>query len=179
MDARAILLQGASEAHDPVIHVRFVALDPNRMRFDEPGFNFALSALILRTRSGKIYKTKFTRTVVLSGNLWSGEIENHGIFELPLPFAYHAQPGPRGHAVIHFTGLGRSPDISIALNPSNPEESYMVITHLTGLIEQYRLVQTRAPDGSENSIISMPARRQTPWLKIADPLTDVRAETSL
>jgi DNA-binding beta-propeller fold protein YncE len=178
-DARAILLQGSDEVPDPVVHLRFVALDPNRMRFDEPGFDFALSAMILRTRSGQIYKTKLARTIVMSGNLWSGEIKNHGAFDIPVPFAYQAQPGPRGHAVIHFTGLGRSPDISIALNPSNPDESFMLITHINGLLEQYRLVQTRAADGSENWVISMPARRQIPWLKIADPITDARPQKAL
>ena len=178
-DAQAVLLQGSDEVPDPVVHLRFVALDPNRLRFDEPGFDFALSAMILRTRSGQIYKTKLARTVIMSGNLWSGEFKNHGTFDVPVPFAYQAQTGPRGHAVIHFTGLGRSPDVSIALNPSKPEESYMLITHINGTLEQYRLVQTRASDGSDNWVVSMPARRQVPWLNISDPLVDARKEDTL
>lgn len=175
-DAQAILLQGSEEVADPVVHLRFVALDPNRLRFDEPGFDFALSAMILRTRSGQIYKTKLARTVIMSGNLWLGEFKNHGTFDVPVPFAYQAQPGPRGHAVIHFTGLGRSPDISIALNPSKPDESFMLITHVNGSLEQYRLVQTRSPEGEDNWVVSMPSRRQQPWLNISDPLTDARKD---
>lgn len=175
-DAQAILLPGSDEVADPIVHLRFVALDPNRLRFDEPGFDFALSAMILRTRSGQIYKTKLARTVIMSGNLWLGEIKNHGTFDVPVPFAYQAQPGPRGHAVIHFTGLGRSPDISIALNPSKPEENFMLITHINGSLEQYRLVQTRSPDGEDNWVVSIPSRRHQPWLSISDPLLDTRKE---
>lgn len=178
-DAQAILLQGSDEVADPVVHLRFVALDPNRLRFDEPGFDFALSAMILRTRSGQIYKTKLARTVIMSGNLWLGVFKNHGTFDVPVPFAYQAQPGPRGHAVIHFTGLGRSPDISIALNPSKPEESFMLITHVNGALEQYRLVQTRSPEGEDNWVVSMPSRRQTPWLNISDPMVDTKQDEEM
>lgn len=171
-DARAILLQGSDEVPDPVEHLRFVALDPNRLKFDEPGFDFALSAVILRTRSGQIYKTRLARTVIMSGNLWLGEFKNHGAFDVPVPFAYQAQPGPRGHAVIHFTGLGRSPDISIALNPDKPEESYMIITQVNGTLEQYRLLPTQSEDGVENWVISMPSRRPIAWLNITEPAPD-------
>ncbi|HMP76362.1 MAG TPA: hypothetical protein PKE12_08710 [Kiritimatiellia bacterium] len=177
-DSRAILLQGSDDVADPVEHLRFVALDPNRLKFDEPGFDFALSALILRTRSGQIYKTQMARTVIMSGNLWLGQFKNHGTFEVPVPFAYQAQPGPRGHAVIHFTGLGRSPDISIALNPTNPQESYMLITQVNGTLEQYRLQQTRSEDGEDNWVISMPSRRQIPWLNISEPLMDMKPAKS-
>ena len=173
-DSRAILLEGSDDIADPVVHLRFIALDPNRLKFDEPGFDFALSALILRTRSGQIYKTQMARTVIMSGNLWLGQFKNHGTFEVPVPFAYQAQPGPRGHAVIHFTGLGRSPDISIALNPTNPQESYMLITHVNGTLEQYRLQQTRSENGEDNWVISMPSRRQIPWLSISEPLMDTK-----
>ena len=169
-DAQAVLIQGNSDVPDPVVHLRFIALDPNRLKFDEPGFDFALSAVILRTRSGIIHKTHLARTVIITGNMWLGQFKNHGSFDVPVPFAYYAQPGPRGHAVIHFTGLGRSPDISIALNPARPEESYMLITHVNGSLEQYRLVQTRSPSGSDNWVVSMPARRPQNWLNISDPV---------
>lgn len=168
-DARAILLQGRDDVPDPVVHLRFIALDPNRLKFDEPGFDFALSMVVLRTRSGIIYKTHLTRTVIITGNMWTGIFKNHGSFDVPVPFAYHAQPGPRGHAVIHFTGLGRSPDIAIALNPTRPEESYMLITQIDGALEQYRLEQTRSASGEENWVVSMPARRPQVWLNITDP----------
>ncbi len=169
-DSRAILLQGSADVPDPVVHLRFVALDPNRLKFDEPGFDFALSMVVLRTRSGVIYKTHLARTVIISGNMWLGHFKNHGSFDVPVPFAYHAQPGPRGHAVIHFTGLGRSPDISIALNPVRPDESYMLITHIDGSLEQYRLEQTQSPSGEKNWVISLPARRPQSWLNISEPV---------
>lgn len=168
VDAQAELIQGSDEVVDPIVHVRFVALDPNRLKFDEPGFDFALSAVILRTKLGQTHKTLLARTVIMSGNLWVGEFKNHGTFDVPVPFAYQAQPGPRGHAVIHFTGLGRSPDISIALNPDSSTESYMIVTHLGGTLEQYRLRSTIAEDGTSNLVISMPPRRQIPWLLISE-----------
>ncbi|MCO5044481.1 MAG: hypothetical protein M9935_04275 [Kiritimatiellae bacterium] len=167
-DARAILIPSMEKVPDPIEHLRFMALDPNRLNFDEPGFDFALSVVILRTRSGEIYKTQISRTVILTGNMWVGQFKNHGSFDVPIPFAYHAQPGPRGHAVIHFTGLGRSPDISIALNPDKPSESYMIVTHVNGTLEQYRLLQTVSPDGSDNCVISLPARRALMWMNITD-----------
>lgn len=179
-DSKAILLQGSDEVPDPVVHLRFIALDPNRLKFDEPGFDFALSAVILRTRSGQIYKTQLARTVILTGNMWLGVFKNHGTFDVPVPFAYQAQPGPRGHAVIHFTGLGRSPDISIALNPNKPDESYMIITHVNGTLEQYRLQETISSDGTENTVVSMPSRRPQSWLSISDPVIDTtKKETTL
>lgn len=175
-DARAILLHSNDEVPDPIVHLRFVALDPNRFRFDEPGFDFAISAVILRTRSGEIFKTQLSRTVIITGNLWLGEFKNHGTFDVPVPFAYHAQPGPRGHAVIHFTGLGRSPDISIALDPAKPDASFMIVTHLNGSVEQYRLETTRSSDGSENWVISLPARRPALWLNISDASSERGSE---
>lgn len=170
-DSPAELVRGTGDILDPVTHIQFVAFDPNRLRFDEPGSEFPVSALILRTRSGQIYKTTLVRTVVLTGNMWLGKFENHGIFELPIPFAFQATVGPRGHAVIHFTGLGRSPDVSVAINPQNPQESYMTVTHLGGGIEQYRLQS--GPGGStENWVVSLPPRRPQAWLPISAPDND-------
>lgn len=167
-DSPADLVRGTEDVLDPVAHIQFVAFDPNRLRFDEPGSEFPVSALILRTRSGQIYKTTLVRTVVLTGNMWLGKFENHGIFELPIPFAFQATVGPRGHAVIHFTGLGRSPDVSVAINPQNPQESYMTVTHLGGTIEQYRLQS--GPGGStDNWVVSLPPRRPQAWLPISAP----------
>lgn len=171
-DARAILMPAYEDVPDPVIHVRFVALDPNRINFDEPGYNFALSAVILRTQSGQIFKTQLARTVILTGNMWLGKFKNHGSFDVPIPFAYSAQVGPRGHAVIHFTGLGRSPDIAIALNPENPKESYMVVTRIDGTLEQYRLQETHSADNTPNTVISMPPRLPQAWIDISQAPTD-------
>lgn len=179
-DSRAILIHSRDDVVDPIMHVRFVALDPNSLRFDEPGYEFALSAVLLRTQSGQIYKTQISRTVVLSGNLWVGQFKNHGVFDVPVPFAYHAQPGPRGHAVIHFTGLGRSPDLSIALDPNNPDDSYMLVTHVNGSLEQYRLVTTRSESGSENWVISLPGRQPISWIQISGtPAEPTSAEQRL
>jgi len=174
-DSAADLVRGTEDVLDPVTHMQFVAFDPNRLRFDEPGSEFPVSALILRTRSGQVYKTTLVRTVVLTGNMWIGKFENHGTFELPIPFAFQATVGPRGHAVIHFTGLGRSPDVSVAINPTNPEESYMTVTHLGGTIEQYRL-QTGPGGSTDNWVVSLPPRRPQAWLPISAPPPEAPAE---
>lgn len=179
-DARATLIQTFDPVEDPVVHLRFIALDPNRMSFDDPGFDFAISAVILRTKSGKVYKTQLARTVILTGNLWRGEFVNHGTFDLPVPFAYQAKPDARGHAVIHFTGLGRTPDIAIALNPENPQDSYMVLTQLDGTLEQYRLEETRSAKGADSWVVSMPSRKPQTWLSISESLADLaKKETAL
>lgn len=179
-DARATLVETYDPVADPVTHLRFIALDPNRMSFDDPGFDFAISAVILRTQSGKVLKTKIARTVIITGNLWRGEFVNHGTFNLPVPFAYQAKPDARGQAVIHFTGLGRSPDIAIALNPTHPQESYMILTQLDGSLEQYRLAEIPSADGGESWVVSMPSRRPQVWLSISESLADsVKKETTL
>jgi hypothetical protein len=88
---------------------------------------------------------------------------------MPIPFAYQARISPRGHAVIHFAGLGHSPDAAIALNPDKPEESYMVLSHMTGVIEQYQIHP--AADGSiDNWVISLPPRRSEIWTSLTDAL---------
>ncbi|MCZ7590991.1 MAG: hypothetical protein M5U15_02040 [Kiritimatiellae bacterium] len=179
-DARATLIQTFDPVEDPVVHLRFIALDPNRMSFDDPGFDFAISAVILRTKSGKVYKTQLARTVILTGNLWRGEFVNHGTFDLPVPFAYQAKPDARGHAVIHFTGLGRTPDIAIALNPEKPQDSYMILTQLDGTLEQYRLEETRSAKGADSWVVSMPSRKPQTWLSISESLADLaKKETAL
>lgn len=172
-DARTTLVQTYDPVEDPVVHLRFIALDPNRMSFDDPGFDFAISAVILRTKSGKVFKTQLARTVILTGNLWRGEFVNHGTFDLPVPFAYQAQPDARGHAVIHFTGLGRTPDIAIALNPERPQDSYMILTQLNGTLEQYRLEEARSTDGADSWVVSMPSRRPQTWLNISESIADL------
>ena len=164
-DARAVLIHGTEDVADPIERVQFVAFDPNRMRFDEPGGELSLSALILRTRSGQILRTKMSRTVIITGNIWLGRFENHGVFDLPLPFAFQAMAGPRGHAVIHFTGLGRSPDVAIAIHPTNPEQSYMLVTHVDGTLEQYHL-KMGDPGSADNWVVSLPPRHAQPWINI-------------
>lgn len=164
-DSRAVLVSGTEEVADPIERVQFVAFDPNRMRFDEPGGELSLSALILRTRSGQILRTKMARTVIITGNIWLGRFENHGVFDLPIPFAFQAMAGPRGHAVIHFTGLGRSPDVAIAIHPTTPEQSYMLVTHIDGTLEQYRLLM-KDPGSADNWVVSLPPRHAQPWVNI-------------
>lgn len=171
-DARAVPADMFEELEDPIEFVRFLALDPNRLKFDEPGFDFALSVVVLRTRSGQIFKTKMERTVILTGNLWLGEFKNHGEFDIPIPFAYTAHPSPRGHAVIHFTGLGRSPDISISLNPARTDESYMLVTYPEGRMEHYRLLFTVSENGEPNAVVSLPPRRQQFWQNITEKKPD-------
>lgn len=177
-DSSAVPLQGSDTILDPVAHIQFVAFDPNRIRFDDPGGDLPVSVLILRTRSGQIYKTSLVRTVVLTGNMYEGRFENHGVFELPIPFAFQARVGPQGHAVIHFTGLGRAPDVAVAINPQSPVDSYMIVTHLDGTMEQYRLQP--APDGTtDNWVVSLPPNRPLPWLSIQPPADAAPAEAAL
>ncbi len=164
-DSQTTLIYGTEEVSDPVVQVVFVAVAPSAIMNDDLSQEFSVSAIILRTRSGQVYRSKLTRMAVLAGNVVSGRFNNLGTFDLPIPFAYQALVSPRGHAIIHFAGLGQSPDISIALNPSKPEESYMVISHMTGVIEQYRL--ERAPDGSlDNWVVCLPPRRADAWTSL-------------
>jgi hypothetical protein len=164
-DARTTLVYGTDEVSDPVEQVVFVAVSPNAIMSDSLNDEFSVSAIILRTRSGHIFRSKLTRMAVLAGNMMAGKFDNLGTFDLPIPFAYQAQVSARGHAVIHFAGLGQSPDISIAINPANPRESFMVLNHMTGVIEQYRL--ERADDGSMNNwVVSLPPRRAETWTSL-------------
>lgn len=164
-DSRTTLLYGTEEISDPIVQLVFVAVAPNGIMTDDLNQEFAVSAVILRTRSGQVYRSKLTRMAVLAGNMVSGKFDNLGTFDLPIPFAYQAQVSSRGHAVIHFAGLGQSPDVSIAINPEKPSESFMVVSHMTGVIEQYRL--ERAADGSINNwVVSLPPRRPDTWTSL-------------
>lgn len=164
-DSRTTLLYSTETGGDPIVQLVFVALAPNGIMSSDLNQEFSVSAVILRTRSGQVYRSKLTRMSVLAGNMVSGRFDNLGTFDLPIPFAYQAKVSPRGHAVIHFAGLGQSPDVSIAMNPEKPNESFMVVTYISGLIEQYRL--ERAPDGSINNwVISLPPRQPDTWTSL-------------
>lgn len=164
-DSRTTLIYATDEISDPVVQVIFVAVAPSAIMNDNLNQEFSVSAIILRTQSGQVYRSKLTRMAVLAGNVVSGKFSNLGTFDLPIPFAYQALVGSRGHAVIHFAGLGQAPDISIALNPAKPDESFMVLSHMTGVIEQYRV--ERAPDGTINNwVISLPPRRADSWISL-------------
>lgn len=165
-DSRTTLLYSTETRGDPIVQLVFVAVAPNGMMTDDFNQEFSVSAVILRTRSGQVYRSKLTRMSVLAGNLVSGKFDNLGTFDIPIPFAYQAKVSPRGHAVIHFAGLGQSPDVSIAINPEKPNESFMVVSYITGVIEQYRL--ERAPDGSLNNwVVSLPPRRPDTWTNLS------------
>lgn len=164
-DSRTTLLYSTETGGDPIVQLVFVALAPNGIMTADLNQEFSVSAVILRTRSGQVYRSKLTRMSVLAGNMVSGRFDNLGTFDLPIPFAYQAKVSPRGHAVIHFAGLGQSPDVSIAINPEKPTESFMVVTYISGLIEQYRL--ERAPDGSINNwVVSLPPRQPDTWTSL-------------
>lgn len=176
-DSRTTLLYSTEPLSDPIVQLVFVAVAPNGMMTDDFNQEFSVSAVILRTRSGQVYRSKLTRMAVLAGNMVSGKFDNLGTFDIPIPFAYQAKVSPRGHAVIHFAGLGQSPDVSIAINPEKPTESFMVVSYITGVIEQYRL--ERAPDGSINNwVVSLPPRRPETWTSLQAAAQDERpAET--
>ncbi len=164
-DARTTLIYGTEEISDPIVQLVFVAVAPNGIMTDDLSQEFSVSAVILRTRSGQVYRSKITRMAVLAGNMITGKFDDLGSFDLPIPFAYQAQVSSRGHAVIHFAGLGQSPDVSIAINPEKPKESFMVVSHMTGVIEQYRI--ERALDGSlDNWVVSLPPRRADTWTSL-------------
>jgi sugar lactone lactonase YvrE len=164
-DSRTTLLYSTETGGDPIVQLVFVAVAPNGIMTDDIDQEFSVSAVILRTRSGQVYRSKLTRMSVLAGNMVSGKFDNLGTFDLPIPFAYQAKVSSRGHAVIHFAGLGQSPDVSIAINPEKPTESFMVVSYITGVIEQYRL--ERAPDGSLNNwLVSLPPRRPDTWTSL-------------
>lgn len=164
-DSRTTLLYSTETGGDPIVQLVFVAVAPNGFMTDDIDQEFSVSAVILRTRSGQVYRSKLTRMAVLAGNMVAGKFDNLGTFDLPIPFAYQAKVSPQGHAVIHFAGLGQSPDISIAINPEKPNESFMVVSYITGVIEQYRL--ERAPDGSLNNwLVSLPPRRPDEWTSL-------------
>ena len=172
-DTPTTLIYSTEDVSDPIVQLVFVAVAPNGIMTDDLNQEFAVSAVILRTRAGQVYRSKLTRMAVLAGNAMVGKFDNLGTFDLPIPFAYQAQVSPRGHAVIHFAGLGQSPDVSIAMNPDKPTESFMVVSHMTGIIEQYRLES--GPDGDlKNWVISLPPRRPDQWTilkEIAAPPT--------
>lgn len=165
-DAATELLYSTEPAPDPIERLVFMALAPGAAGMMDVQQDFTVSAVLLRTASGKLYKTRLTRMSVLAGNMMQGKFDMVGTFDLPVPFAYQAQISPRGHAVIHFAGLAHSPDIAIALNPSSPEDSYMIVTYMDGLIEQYRVLP--GEDGSiDNWVVSLPPPRPEPWAKLA------------
>jgi hypothetical protein len=164
-DADATLVTPDGEVDDPIEHIQFVAFDPNGINLDANDPDFPTSLFVLRSRSGKLIKTSLIDITVSSGNLWRGYWRRIGDIKITVPYAAGAHVGADGVAFVHFVGLGRTPDLSLVLNPRAPDESYMVLHHTDGRSDQYAL---RLPPSAsiDHWVASIPARPAQPWMRL-------------
>jgi hypothetical protein len=164
-DADTALLRPERDAEDPIEHIQFVAFDPNGLSLEGRTPNFPTSLFVFRTRSGKVIKTSLVDISVYGGNIWRGLRRRVGSMKITVPYAAGARVAENGVAFVHFVGLGRTPDMSLVLNPRSPDSSYMVIHQSDGSSDQYTL---RLPpnSGIEQWVAALPARAAQPWISL-------------
>jgi hypothetical protein len=166
-DVKTVLMGAAQAVADPVERIQFVIFEPNRMGMPtegESGQAFALFAV--QMRSGEIVHTTSLSAMASTARAPDPRVTPRGMVQLTVPMPAAVSISDAGVAAVQFTGLGRTADFSLVLNPHNPADSYMVVFQPDGSRDHYRLEAEEAMARRQWVIAYRPAM-QDAWVRVS------------
>jgi hypothetical protein len=161
-----LVQQSESYIEDPFLSLSLVLLHPNHIASDAKGGAATVCAFTARCASGKVIRsetrdvkaTLFAVAMAKSAGTWNTQ--------LPVPVPAAVRVSGEGVASVHMNGLGKSPDFNIVLNPSQPADSYVLVTDPQGASSYYRLSEACVADPARHIVVSYSERLGRMWMDL-------------
>ncbi len=165
IDGETTLLPLSDRPDDPVVRVQFVIFKPRFFGVDLSDLAGPVSGFVAVHASGKITRTRMHDRTMMVVDLWEGKFSPFTPERVALPHPMAARLTPEGTASVSFMGFGEAPDFHVILNMKAPSQSYMVVMHLDGTSQEYRI---RVPDGKtlDHWIIAMHPDARDAWTRL-------------
>ena len=168
-DAKTTCLNPESGVEDPLERVQFVVFQPNQLLLTETGPSPSLALFATRSRSGKITATSILRAETQGFTFENPKPEPLGSAAMAVPMAAGIGVSALGIASINFMGLGKTPDYSVVLNPTQPYESYLIVFQDDGSRIHYQLDFTEPNPTRESWVVAFTESQPDEWLSLGRP----------
>ena len=155
-----------SMADDPIVRLQAAVFRPDSMTVPGAAQSGPLAVVIATTRSGKVIRTRSMEVSAAVATFSAPFVQAAGTMRVTVPFPGPVSVSEKGLCNVHLMGMGEAPDFHIALNPIEPEASYVVVDDGVNGIRQYRLAGPRGESLARNMVISYSKELSSPakWL---------------